>query len=167
MDSLLFNLLDEFLYRFATNEWIVRDVVVERLDLTAFSATVTGYGEAFTLQKHTQGTEIKAITYSNMQIFVQGKRVTSANDNQHAHGPRRPSITETSVAQAEAAAAAAAGRISVAALEPFPGEEVAPPVEAQASGGVILDDLDETPLSAEQVAQRGAHGADIYVIVDI
>ena len=166
MDSLLFNLLDEFLYRFATNEWIVRDVVVERLDLAAFSATVSGYGEAFTLQKHTQGTEIKAITYSNMQIFIKGKRVTSDNDaaaEMHAHGRR--SITETSVASAEAAAAAAAGRVCVDTLEPFPGEEVAPPPEAQAN--VSLDDLDESPLSEEQIVKRGAHGADIYVIVDI
>src|SRR5437016_3372318 len=80
LDSLLFTLLDEFLYRFATNEWIVRDVKIESLDLSIFTLRVTGYGEHFTLSKHTQGTEIKAITYSNMQIYVNGLRVKSDND---------------------------------------------------------------------------------------
>lgn len=80
LDSLLFTLLDEFLYRFATNEWIPRDLTIESLDLDNFTIRVTGHGEHFTLAKHPQGTEIKAITYSNMQIYVNGKRVRSDND---------------------------------------------------------------------------------------
>ncbi len=81
-DSLLYALLDECLYRFSASELVFRDVRV-RVTVGAWSASVVGYGEAFTLDKHTQGTEVKAITYSNMQIFVSGQRVLSDND-QHA-----------------------------------------------------------------------------------
>ena len=40
----------------ATNEWIIRDVRVQKLqrDRAPFSVTVTGYGEGFTLAKHTR-----------------------------------------------------------------------------------------------------------------
>lgn len=80
LDSLLFTLMDEFLYRFATNDWVIRDLKIESLDQTKFAIRVTGFGERFSLKKHTHGTEVKAITYSNMQIYLHGKRATSDND---------------------------------------------------------------------------------------
>lgn len=107
LDSLLFTLLDEFLYRFLTNEWIPRDVRVQSLDLRHFRCVVAGFGERFTLEKHTQGTEIKAITYSNMQIFVAGKRAKSDNEeNRKRSEDRDAAAASSSSAAADADAQA-------------------------------------------------------------
>jgi len=38
-------------------------------DLEKFRLTAKAYGEEFSLDKHPQGTEVKAITYSNMQVY--------------------------------------------------------------------------------------------------
>ena len=37
-------------------------------DKSSFKIKARGYGEPFNLRKHKQGTEVKAITYSNMQV---------------------------------------------------------------------------------------------------
>eukprot|EP00037_Helgoeca_nana_P008630 m.76831 g.76831 ORF g.76831 m.76831 type:complete len:225 (-) comp19060_c0_seq1:308-982(-) len=67
--SLLYNLMDEFLFRFVTEPFVVcRRVKILELDREAFKIRVQGFGEVFDLAKHPQGTEVKAITYSNMQI---------------------------------------------------------------------------------------------------
>eukprot|EP00049_Salpingoeca_infusionum_P005951 m.99560 g.99560 ORF g.99560 m.99560 type:complete len:155 (+) comp13146_c0_seq1:62-526(+) len=71
LPSLLFALLDEFLFRFTAEDNLVcKQVEIVDLDLEGFNITVRGYGEVFDLSKHPQGTEIKAITYSNMQIHT-------------------------------------------------------------------------------------------------
>ena len=185
LDSLLFNLLDEFLYRFATNEWIPRDVEVTNLDLKHFRCAVKGYGEAFTLAKHTQGTEIKAITYSNMQILRNGVRVQSDNDRSKNGGTG-----------AAAAAAASTAHAHARADSPVSGQEVSPPPEAHvdfidesaagegAERGAfnVEAEADASPTSDQALAAeseenqeikrggKGKHGkwnAEIYVIVDI
>jgi protein archease len=69
MDSLVFSLLDEFLYSFSTADIIVSDIKITSFNRENWSITAAGYGEVFDLKKHPQGTEIKAITYSNMQIY--------------------------------------------------------------------------------------------------
>ncbi|EGD80736.1 archease [Salpingoeca rosetta] len=67
--SLLFALLDEFLFRFSAEDFLVcKRVEIVEFDTTNWKIRVRGYGEPFDLAKHPQGTEIKAITYSNMQI---------------------------------------------------------------------------------------------------
>lgn len=139
LDSLLFTLLDEFLYRFATNEWIIRDVQIDSLDLSTFTIRVTGFGEHFTLAKHPQGTEIKAITYSNMQIYVNGKRAKSDNED----------IRQRNKAAADASS-------SSSTSEPAPAEPMEDATEAQPAAAEEADE--ELPTT---------HGADIYVIVDI
>lgn len=42
---------------------------ITSFDRLNFKICATGYGEVFNLKKHPQGTEVKAITYSNMQVF--------------------------------------------------------------------------------------------------
>lgn len=42
---------------------------ITSFDRVNFTIKATGYGETFDLKKHPQGTEVKAITYSNMQVF--------------------------------------------------------------------------------------------------
>jgi SHS2 domain-containing protein len=68
--SLLFHFLDEFLFVFSAEPFfIARKVKITEFDLENFHISAVGYGETFDLSKHPQGTEVKAITYSNMQIY--------------------------------------------------------------------------------------------------
>ena len=68
--SLLFAFLDELLFRFSAEDHVCCDVRITSLDETegACCLRATCLGERFALGKHPQGTEVKAITYSNMQI---------------------------------------------------------------------------------------------------
>eukprot|EP00041_Stephanoeca_diplocostata_P005138 m.56837 g.56837 ORF g.56837 m.56837 type:complete len:202 (+) comp15596_c0_seq2:98-703(+) len=69
MLSLLFNLMDEFLFRFVTEPFVVcSQIKILEFNREDFKIRVQGLGEVFDLDKHPQGTEIKAVTYSNMQI---------------------------------------------------------------------------------------------------
>lgn len=71
MPSLLFALMDEFLFRFSAEDFMVCPVIkIVEFDRESFKIKVEGHGEPFDLAKHPQGTEIKAITYSAMQIHV-------------------------------------------------------------------------------------------------
>jgi len=95
LKSLLFNYMDEMLFRFCTDGFCI--CRVEILDQIDPSGTAAGrwtgedeaeegpsstkgpelkcvcrvHGCAFDRSKHVQGTEIKAITYSNMQVHVE------------------------------------------------------------------------------------------------
>nr|SVE73304.1 EOG090X0IKX [Ceriodaphnia reticulata] len=69
IQSLLFHLLDEFLFLFSAEPFfIARKVKITSFDRENFKISATGFGEMFNLEKHPQGTEVKAITYSNMQV---------------------------------------------------------------------------------------------------
>ncbi len=95
MLGLLFHLLDELLFKFATDEFIPCDLQVLHLHIPSdasacytapgceglatagassepgggqFTVAIACRGDRFSLQKHPQGTEIKAITYSHMQV---------------------------------------------------------------------------------------------------
>lgn len=96
LQSLLFAYMDEMLFRFCTDGFCFKRVEIIDFNLTSFSITLIGYvhctfftvitstfsyvvnkwirlcrishGEMYSQSKHPQGTEIKAITYSNMQI---------------------------------------------------------------------------------------------------
>ncbi|XP_069689374.1 protein archease-like [Periplaneta americana] len=69
MLSLLFHFLDECLFLFCADPFfIARKVKILEFDRTNFHIKGRAYGEEFEIGKHPQGTEVKAITYSNMQV---------------------------------------------------------------------------------------------------
>ena len=74
-ESLVFQFLQEWLGRFHVSKFIPRYVTIESLDLTSFSVTSSGRGERMRPEKHLSGTEVKAVTYSNLQV------ITNNNNN--------------------------------------------------------------------------------------
>mmetsp|Transcript_41862 Transcript_41862/g.82055 ORF Transcript_41862/g.82055 Transcript_41862/m.82055 type:complete len:413 (-) Transcript_41862:9-1247(-) len=68
LHSLIFNFLDGWLLRFHTESFVVKRVHVTGLDTKSFTISSIAVGDKFDLSRHTQGTEVKAITYSNMQV---------------------------------------------------------------------------------------------------
>lgn len=69
LNSLLFHFLDEWLFLFSADPFFIpREVVIDEFDVENFKIICRGIGETFDLCKHPQGTEVKAITYSNMQV---------------------------------------------------------------------------------------------------
>ncbi|XP_037683768.1 protein archease [Choloepus didactylus] len=74
LQSLLFHFLDEWLYKFSADEFFIpREVKVLNIDQRNFKLRSIGWGEEFSLSKHPQGTEVKAITYSAMQVYSEEK----------------------------------------------------------------------------------------------
>ncbi len=67
MHSLLFEYMEELLFRFHTEGFLCRRVAVS-LDESKWTMRVRCFGCQFDPAVHVQGTEVKAITYSNMQI---------------------------------------------------------------------------------------------------
>ena len=78
--SLLFAFLDELLFNFHTTMTVcnaVQVLPIERGEGT-WRVRGTGVGERFVDGVHEQGTEIKAITYSAMQIVERDEAATKA-----------------------------------------------------------------------------------------
>jgi len=76
LQSALYNFLDEWLFCFSADPFFI-PFKVEIIEFTRnpnaeqeedISIKAVGFGETFSLDKHPQGTEVKAITYSAMQI---------------------------------------------------------------------------------------------------
>ena len=75
MEGLLFHFLDEWLFAFSAEPFFIpRKVVITDFDADNFKISSVGFGEEFSLDKHPQGTEVKAITYSAMQIVQDEER---------------------------------------------------------------------------------------------
>jgi len=69
MESLLFNFMDELLFDFHTEFFVCKRLEVTRLDRQNWCIEARGEGGKFSREKHECGTEVKAITYSAMQIL--------------------------------------------------------------------------------------------------
>ncbi|XP_056664258.1 protein archease-like [Monodelphis domestica] len=75
LQSLLLNFLDEWPYEFSANEFfIAREVKVLSIDQRNFKLRSIGWRE-FSLNKHPRGTEVKAITYSAIQVYDEKPKV--------------------------------------------------------------------------------------------
>jgi SHS2 domain-containing protein len=69
-DGLLFRWLDECLFLSACDPYFMaREIEIVHFDPELFQIRAILYGEEYYLYKHEQGTEVKAITYSAMQIL--------------------------------------------------------------------------------------------------
>jgi SHS2 domain-containing protein len=66
--SLVFAFLQEWLTVFHETGFVVRELTDFRLDRQLWQIQCSGRGEVYNPAKHTQGTEVKAITYSNLTI---------------------------------------------------------------------------------------------------
>ena len=74
LHSVIFALMDEFLFRFSTEFYIWKRVEVLSIDRKSWTARAMARGEPWDLAKHPQGTEIKAITYSAMKVEENAER---------------------------------------------------------------------------------------------
>jgi SHS2 domain-containing protein len=67
--NLVFKWLDEWLFVFSAEPFFIpRKISITEFEPDKGYIKAIGYGEQFNLAKHPQGTEVKAITYSNMQV---------------------------------------------------------------------------------------------------
>lgn len=69
-ESAVFAFMQEYLSIFHESGFVVRTVQVVELDKETWVITSNGHGEVFDPSRHAQGTEIKAITYSNLQVVM-------------------------------------------------------------------------------------------------
>ncbi|KAL4853337.1 Protein archease-like [Chlorella vulgaris] len=69
LQSLLFNFLDELLFSFSTDFFVAKELTISTIDRNdSWRIVAEGKGEHFDRERHASGTEVKAITYSAMQI---------------------------------------------------------------------------------------------------
>lgn len=68
--DLMYHMLDEFLFSFGSEFIICRRIEILELDLVNLKVRARGFGEKFSLEKHEQGTEIKAITMHQMKLLT-------------------------------------------------------------------------------------------------
>eukprot|EP00030_Apusomonadida_sp_AF-17_P005627 a5599_30.p1 GENE.a5599_30~~a5599_30.p1 ORF type:complete len:226 (+),score=80.15 a5599_30:29-679(+) len=68
LNSLLFAFMDEWLYMFNTEMFVAKQIFISAFDRENFVIRAEGRGEIFDKTVHPAGTEVKAITFSEMQI---------------------------------------------------------------------------------------------------
>lgn len=72
--GLLYHFLDELLFLFCVEPFLIcKKLVITEFNTEEFRIVCKCYGEEFQLGKHPQGSEVKAITYSAMQIIDEPK----------------------------------------------------------------------------------------------
>jgi SHS2 domain-containing protein len=68
--SLVFGFLQEWLSQFHENGFVARSVrVTGPVDRTEWVVEATGTGEEYDPTRHTQGTEVKAVTYGSLKVL--------------------------------------------------------------------------------------------------
>ncbi|CAD6186303.1 unnamed protein product [Caenorhabditis auriculariae] len=75
LETLIFATLDEALNTFQSEPFfIAKSVKITSFDEKTFEVKFCGWGDSFDLSKHPQEADIKAITYSNMQVLQKEDR---------------------------------------------------------------------------------------------
>jgi SHS2 domain-containing protein len=75
LPSLLYSFMDELLFQFNGDYFVCKRVQIVSFERdTAWAIVAKGYGEVYDKSKHTPGTEVKAVTYSAMQIHETPER---------------------------------------------------------------------------------------------
>ena len=70
----MYEFLNEMLMLFCIDKLVCKEVKILEFDRAAFRIKAQGKGERWTREKHRHGTEIKAITYSAMQLYEKDGR---------------------------------------------------------------------------------------------
>eukprot|EP01061_Rhynchopus_euleeides_P028957 TRINITY_DN47278_c0_g1_i1.p1 TRINITY_DN47278_c0_g1~~TRINITY_DN47278_c0_g1_i1.p1 ORF type:complete len:212 (+),score=69.35 TRINITY_DN47278_c0_g1_i1:66-701(+) len=73
LGSLLYKLMDEFLFHFSAEFFTLHEVRITNLDTTNWSIDATAWGETWDRSKHPCGTEVKAITFQCLRILSPGE----------------------------------------------------------------------------------------------
>lgn len=66
--DLLYSFLNETLYLFHGEGFVIKKVVVDDLDIEKMTVYATCFGETYDPRRHTGGTEIKAVTFEDMHV---------------------------------------------------------------------------------------------------
>lgn len=75
MENLLFYFLNELLFLFSSEPFLIcRRLEITKFDAEVFHIECRCYGEPFDMNIHPQGTEVKAVTYSAMQIIQEADK---------------------------------------------------------------------------------------------
>lgn len=69
LENLLFHFMDELLFLYGSEYFVVRELHITRLDEKACALVCDATGEPFDRDRHSQGTEVKAITMHEMKIW--------------------------------------------------------------------------------------------------
>lgn len=74
MMGLLYHFLDELLFLFSVEPFLIcKKLEITEFNVEEFRIICKCFGEEFQIGRHPQGTEVKAITYSAMQIIDEPK----------------------------------------------------------------------------------------------
>ena len=73
INSLLYKLMDEFLFHFSAEFFTVHELRITLLDQENWALEATAWGERWDRTKHPCGTEVKAITFQCMQVTPPGE----------------------------------------------------------------------------------------------
>ncbi|PHJ17250.1 archease family protein [Cystoisospora suis] len=78
LENLLFHFMDELLFLYGSEYFVARDLLITKFDEKACVLACEAKGEPFDRSRHSQGTEVKAITMHEMKIWRKGIRASES-----------------------------------------------------------------------------------------
>jgi SHS2 domain-containing protein len=165
MVSLLFAWLDGCLSAYGADYFVGREVAVTHWGSSSdgrWKIRAVLRGERFEFGRHTQGTEVKAMTYSNMQIFQADGSVLTANDAVDAAAAAAAAASASGSASGSGSGSGSGSATAAAASAPEAAAAGSAEVAAAAGSAAALAAAASTPRDG---ARKGV--VDLYLIVDI